>query len=576
MADISKVKLPDNVTYNLKDDGAVRKTGGTMTGALKIKGTAASNPLIVRGISGSDGDGDVGDLHLNYNSQGNIFLGGGTYYISANGSQYNGNAATASKATAANLTTTQYGIAYYTNTTGTFGNNPCLITTSTGGLEVKGMIAGDSGSTGHGLYGGGGYHNAYNNILLHGDASTGSSGIAFVSDKITASTGAVTNVNQPSDRAFIQYHACGITTATAEGTNPTLATSGETGRLVIGIGNDATDQIWLQTPSRTGLIHQVGATSYVIPDTNNTTGSVGSATNPVYVADGIIKGCTYSLNKTVPSDAVFTDTNTHRPIYINAAGFLESNDIPFNINAGSNITLVPDVGTATVTIKGTANNAVTQTNSTTNKDYRILLSNTDNDFDETGSSYKSSKLKFNPSTGALTCTGNIYTNSEGVFGTGIELGMYAYDSLSFIDFHWNSTNTDWTARIVQRGENTVDLIGKNSSTWGIWRAASFSSQSSIHVKENVQSITAEDARKLLQLRPVTFNYKNGGQVDQAGLIAEEVNLIMPKMVIGDINFNPEEPWNAPSIDYSKFVPYLIKMIQIQQKEIDKLKGGDDV
>ncbi len=180
---------------------------------------------------------------------------------------------------------------------------------TTGALEVKGIIAGDSGSTGHGLYGGGGYHNAYNNILLHGDSSTATSGIAFMSDKVDSS-GVVTNVNQPSDRAFIQYHACGITTATAEGTNPTLATSGENGRLVIGIGNDATDQVWLQTPSRTGLIHQVGNTSYVIPDTNNTTGSVGSATQPSYVEGGVIKACTYSLNKTVPSDAVFTDTNT--------------------------------------------------------------------------------------------------------------------------------------------------------------------------------------------------------------------------------------------------------------------------
>jgi hypothetical protein len=35
-----------------------------------------------------------------------------------------------------------------------------------GGLEIKGHIAGDSNSSGHGLYSGGGYHNAYNNIIL--------------------------------------------------------------------------------------------------------------------------------------------------------------------------------------------------------------------------------------------------------------------------------------------------------------------------------------------------------------------------------------------------------------------------
>lgn len=177
------------------------------------------------------------------------------------------------------------------------------------GLEIKGHVAGDSSTTtGHGLYSGGGYHNAYNNIVLHGDASTGTSGIAFVSDKVAAD-GTITNVNAPSDRAFIQWHSCGVTTYSAEGTAPTLATSGEVNILVIGVGNDATDQVRIQTPGRTGLLHQVGNTGYVIPDTNNTSGTVGSGTQPVWVEGGIIKNTTYTLAKSVPSNAVFTDTN---------------------------------------------------------------------------------------------------------------------------------------------------------------------------------------------------------------------------------------------------------------------------
>ena len=173
------------------------------------------------------------------------------------------------------------------------------------GLEVKGHIAGDSGTTGHGLYSGGGYHNAYNNIILHGDATTGTSGIAFVSDK------GDTTINQPSDRAFIQWHAMGVTTYTAEGTAPTLATTGEANVLMIGVGNDSNDQVRIQTPGRTGLLHQVASAGYVIPDTNNTTGTVGSSTQPVWVDGGIIKNTTYTLGKSVPSDAVFTDTNKY-------------------------------------------------------------------------------------------------------------------------------------------------------------------------------------------------------------------------------------------------------------------------
>ena len=108
------------------------------------------------------------------------------------------------------------------------------------GIEIKGHIAGDTDTTGHGLWSGGGYHNAYNNIILHGDASTGTSGIAFISDKVAAD-GTITTINQPSDRAFIQWHANGVTTYTAENSNPTLATSGESNILMIGVGNDATD-----------------------------------------------------------------------------------------------------------------------------------------------------------------------------------------------------------------------------------------------------------------------------------------------------------------------------------------------
>ena len=170
----------------------------------------------------------------------------------------------------------------------------------TGGLEIKGHIAGDTGSSGHGLWSGGGYHSAYNNIILHGNATTGSSGIAFVSDK------GDTTINQPSDRAFIQFHAYGITTASAENVTPTLATSGESNRLVIGVGNDATDEVWLQTPATYGLKHQVGATTYIIPSVSSytttanypvistTTGGVHAYNTSITMNGGTITATTFS------------------------------------------------------------------------------------------------------------------------------------------------------------------------------------------------------------------------------------------------------------------------------------------
>lgn len=324
--------------------------------------------------------------------------------------------------------------------------------------------------------------------------------------------------------------------------------------------------------------------------------NAGSATNPVYFTGGVPTACTYSLNKTVPSDAVFTDTNTTYTLSADttnnkitltpSSGSAQSITVPYATSAGGvawgDVTGKPSTftpashthGIADITWAGNAN--LSATASANNQEWSIDL----NSGSYTGTywhiwSGKNSKTIlacYTDNNKVEVPNGDLYvTNGEVSVGYGIELGTASKEAAAHIDFHWNSAGTDYTARIWQRGENTVDLIGKNSSTWGIWRAASFSSQSSIHVKENVQSITTEDAKKLLQLRPVTFNYKNGGQVDQAGLIAEEVYLVMPKMVIGDINFDPEEPWNAPSIDYSKFTPYLIKMVQEQQKEIDELK-----
>ena len=313
----------------------------------------------------------------------------------------------------------------------------------------------------------------------------------------------------------------------------------------------------------------------VTADSANKLGSsnVGSATQPIYLSAGTATACTYSLNKTVPSDAVFTDTNTTYTLSADTAN--------------SKITLTPSSGTAqSITVpyassctEATKSNSIFCARAESNVGEReIVFATTTSSGDAYSSLRRSPKLTFDPYNSKLYVNKDIqattiYATSEFVCGTGIELGTYENSSLSFIDFHWNTvmTGNDFTARICQRAESTVDLIGKNSNTWGIWRAGSFSTQSSIHAKENIQDITVEDSKKLLQLRPVTFNYKNGGLTDQAGLIAEEVYLVMPKMVIGDINYNPEEPWNTPSIDYSKFVPYLIKMIQEQQKEIDELR-----
>lgn len=112
------------------------------------------------------------------------------------------------------------------------------------------------------------------------------------------------------------------------------------------------------------------------------------------------------------------------------------------------------------------------------------------------------------------------------------------------------------------------------------RASAFTQISSKHTKTNVTDISEEDALKLLQIRPINFDYKAefGGQTDNIGVLAEDTYEVLPKVVVMPEEYTEEGfdeskgiHQSLPSVDYGKFVPYLIKLAQIQQKEIEELK-----
>ena len=101
---------------------------------------------------------------------------------------------------------------------------------------------------------------------------------------------------------------------------------------------------------------------------------------------------------------------------------------------------------------------------------------------------------------------------------------------------------------------------------------SVSGSSSRRTKKNIENMTDVEAKKLLELRPVKFDYiTEEDGTDCYGLIAEEVQDVgieYPVFTHHDKRLDED----VPALEYSKFVPYLIKMVQIQQKEIDVLKA----
>jgi hypothetical protein len=90
--------------------------------------------------------------------------------------------------------------------------------------------------------------------------------------------------------------------------------------------------------------------------------------------------------------------------------------------------------------------------------------------------------------------------------------------------------------------------------------------SSIAFKENVNPI--EDAlNKVMQLVGVTYDRKDMDK-HEAGLIAEEVNKVIPELVSKDADGNPH------GIQYSKLTAYLIEAVKSLKNEIDTLKGNN--
>lgn len=222
----------------------------------------------------------------------------------------------------------------------------------------------------------------------------------------------------------------------------------------------------------------------------------------------------------------------------------------------------------------------------------------------------------------LTVSGNSYFGGSGTFGGGLSVPcIEMIYSTPYIDFHYNKSNADYTSRIIDYGANftyytnsgihqfcNIDgsqvariqsngtfgaavggtaLVGSAiycQTTWsgGAYTAvygASFTNPSSRLVKKNIINMSEEEAKKILLLNPVDFDYikEFGGEKNQRGLIAEDVLNIIPFCVTvpddyDEAAFNPEKGLaNALlGIDYSKLVPYLVKMVQIQQKQIDTL------
>lgn len=118
---------------------------------------------------------------------------------------------------------------------------------------------------------------------------------------------------------------------------------------------------------------------------------------------------------------------------------------------------------------------------------------------------------------------------------------------------------------VAGNASILTVTGTGANILGTLTAVSVTETSSITLKENLNPISnALDI--ILQLKGYTYDRKDGTAQGEAGLIAEEVNDILPNIIGYDTEGNPH------SINYSKLTVYLIEAVKTLKTELDSLKS----
>ncbi len=99
----------------------------------------------------------------------------------------------------------------------------------------------------------------------------------------------------------------------------------------------------------------------------------------------------------------------------------------------------------------------------------------------------------------------------------------------------------------------------------VYVSGTLTEASSITLKENIDPITGA-LSLILGINGYTYDRKDGSRKQEPGLIAEEVEQVLPNIVQKDDEGNPT------GIQYTKIIAYLVESIKELKAEIDVLKG----
>ena len=171
-----------------------------------------------------------------------------------------------------------------------------------------------------------------------------------------------------------------------------------------------------------------------------------------------------------------------------------------------------------------------------------------------------------------------YVNTDGKMYCRNDVDFYSkvdFASTSKVNFYSrvNAEKGLWLAYNDVFGEGDNPVGGYNRVVWwsqivtGKFRQhAGITTGSDRKLKENIEPTPIKALDKITALNLVAFDYIKDKTHEEIGLIAQEVLNIIPSSVE-----KYEDEDNHLTINYSKFVPYLIKAIQELNQKIEKME-----
>ncbi|CJV72257.1 PblB [Streptococcus pneumoniae] len=180
-----------------------------------------------------------------------------------------------------------------------------------------------------------------------------------------------------------------------------------------------------------------------------------------------------------------------------------------------------------------------------------------------------------PNAWYVTTSGNMYCRNGADFH-----GKVDFSNSSIANFYGNTTfsRSPVFSNGIELGSKDVfgdgwnPKGGRNAVVW--WNQVGSGSvkywmeqKSDRRLKENITDTAVKALDKINRLRMVAFDFIESKKHEEIGLIAQEAETIVPRIVSRD----PENPDGYLHIDYTALVPYLIKAIQELNQKIEKME-----